>query len=162
MQTDSLGKTIKKEIAQIEALGSSVEKLREEAKTLGEDIATLQNDIAKHEADMKGRKNTRAKEHAAYVEESKDYAESISALERAIEVMSKQDYDRSASSAALTQVSQDAKMPEKAKDIIAAFLDAGDGSDDDGFGDYAAPEAAGYEFQSGGIITILKSLLDDF
>lgn len=164
MEQAKLGKGITKQTSQIAALGSSIGKLTDEAKKLGEEVGVLQGQIAKHQADMKGHKNTRAKEHAAYVAESTDYAESVSALERAIEVMSKEDYDRSASSsaAALLQVSQNSRLPEKAKDVIAAFLGYSEGSDDeDGFGD-AAPEAHGYEFQSGSIVNMLKSLLDDF
>jgi len=162
MEKEKLGTAIKKSGASIESLTTSVSKLTEEAKKLGEEITTLQNEIAKLNADMKARKNTRAKEHAAYVEESTDYGESVSALERAIEVMSREDYDRS-SSAALLQVSQTNRLPEKAQDLIAAFLGEGESSNDDAFGpDYASPEAHGYEFQSGGIINMLKSLLDDF
>jgi len=137
-------------------LGSSINKLTDEAKKLGEDISKLNNQIAKHEADMKARKNTRAKEHAAYVEESTDYAESVSALGRAVEVMSKHDSSAS-SAAALLQVSQSSRLPEKAQDLIAAFL----GEDSEG-DDYAAPEANGYEAQSGGIVSMLKNLLDEF
>jgi len=162
METDKLKKTIKKEEAEIDSLGTSVEKLNEEAKKLGEEITTLQGQIAKHEADMKARKNTREKEHAAYQAESTDYAESVSALERAIQVMKKQDYDRDGAAASLLQVSQDSRLPEKAKDVIAAFL--GTDEDEADFEEYSAsaPEAHGYEFQSGGIINTLKSLLDDF
>jgi hypothetical protein len=159
-ETARLGHGIKKSSDAIESLDASVEKLTEESKQLGERIAKLQGEIATHEADMKARKRTREKEHAAYVEESTDYAESISALERAIDVMSSKDYDRSESSAALLQISQNARVSEKAKDIIEAFLDSGD--DDDDFKDYAAPEAHAYENQSGHITNMLKRLLDEF
>jgi len=161
MEKAKLGKSIAKSGEDIESLGTSIDKLTDEAKKLGEDVGKLQGQVSDHEANMKARKNTRAKEHAAYVAESTDYAESVSALERAIEVMSKEDYDRSASSAALLQVSQSSKMPEKTKDVIAAFLGYSESDDEDGPG-YAAPEANGYEFQSSGIVGVLKSLLDNF
>jgi hypothetical protein len=162
MQQAKLGKTIAAEAASIESLGTSVSKLMEDAKKLGEDIGVLQSQIAGHEADMKGQKNSRAKEHAAYLSESKDFGESVSALERAIEAMQETQGDRSASSAVLLQISQNNRVPEKAKDVIAAFLGYSDSSDDDGFGDYAAPEAHGYESQGGGVIDMMKSLHDDF
>jgi len=162
MESEKLSKSIKKGGAEIESLGSSIDKLTDEAKKLGQDIGKLNDEIAKHEADIKTRKNQRAKENKAYVAESTDYAESVSALGRAIDAMSKEDYDRPGSAAALLQVSQSSRLPEKAKDVIAAFMEYSESSDDDGFGDYAAPEANAYEFQSGGIIGTLKSLLDDF
>lgn len=162
METAKLEKSVKVSKAEIGELGTAIDKLKSEAKTLGEDVHKLQNQVAKHDADMKARKNTRAKEHAEYKEQSTDYAESVSALGRAIEVMSKQDYDRTGASAALLQVSSSSRVPQKTKDLIAAFLGYADDSEDDGFGDYAAPEANAYEFQSGSIVNVLKSLLDEF
>jgi hypothetical protein len=162
MNTADLKKSIEKSASSIEELGTSIDKLLADAKMLGEEIGRLENQIASHEADMKAQKNTRRKEHAEYLEEAKDYDDSISALDRAISVMSQQDYDRSASSAALLQVSQSSRMPQKTKDLIASFLGEEDGDDDDDFGDYQAPEAHGYEFQSGNIITVMKQLLDEF
>lgn len=164
MEQAKLTKSVAKQASQIEELGSSIEKLTDEAKKLGEDVGKLQGQIATHEADMKGHKNDRAKEHATYLTQSKDYGESVSALERAIEVMSAHDGNGAGSASALLQVSQSSRMPEKAKDVIAAFLGYSAGSDDgdDGFGDYAAPEAAGYESQSGSVVNMLKTLNDDF
>lgn len=160
MQQKSLGGTIKKSASAIDELGTSVQKLTEESKKLGEEISVLQGQVAKHEGDMKARENTREKEHAAYVAESTDYAESVSALQRAIEVMSSSQGDRSAASAALLQISQNSGVPDKAKDVIAAFL--GESASSEDVAEFAAPEAHGYESQGGGIISMLKSLLDDF
>jgi len=162
MQKANLAKTIKKEASQIDELGTSISKLTDEAKKLGEDITKLNSQIAKHDADMKARTNSRAKEHASNVAESQDFGESVSAIERAIQAISASQGDKPGSAAALLQVSQTSRMPQKAQDVIAAFLGYSEGSDSDGFEDAAAPEANAYESQGGGIITMLKSLLDDF
>merc|ERR1719408_1043767 len=51
-------------------------------------------------------------------------------------------------------------IPAHAKRIIAAFL----GTDENvkGFEDFRAPEASGYEFQSGGVVEMLEKLLTKF
>jgi peptidoglycan hydrolase CwlO-like protein len=157
----NLGKSVKTSKSEIDELGTSIDKLASDAKQLGEEITALQTQIAKHEADMKARQNTREKERQDYVEESKNYAESISALDRAVVVMSEQDYDRKGSAAALLQVTQSQKMPERARELIASFLGFGEDEDEDGPG-YEAPEANAYEFQSGSIVSLMKSLLGDF
>merc|ERR1719310_206589 len=72
--------------------------------------------------------------------------------------MEKQSHDRPGSSAALLQVTENAQLPAKAKAVITAFM----GMMDDDSADYVAPEANAYEFQSGGIVSLLKKLKDDF
>jgi hypothetical protein len=125
-------------------------------KALGEEINTLQNNVAAYEADMKSATNQRAKDHEAFLAEAQDYGESVDAIERAMEVMAKQSHDRPGSSAAaLLQLSENAQVPDKAKAVITAFVGMmGD--------DYDAPEANAYENQSGGIVSLLKKLKDQF
>merc|ERR1711956_59406 len=61
---------------------------------------------------------------------------------------------------ALLQLSEDEKLPAKAKSVVAALLGmTGEKADPM---DYAAPEANAYEFQSGGIVDLLKKLLAEF
>merc|ERR1719217_1013911 len=155
MEQANLKESIKKGAESIEVLTASIGKLGSEAKVLGEEISTLQSNVAEFEADMKAATKQRAKDHEAFLAEEQDYAESVDALERALVVMQKQEHDRPASSAALLQVSQNSLIPEKAKAVIAAFM----GMMDD---DSEAPEANAYEFQSGGIVSLLKKLKDEF
>merc|ERR1719418_414929 len=89
----------------------------------------------------------------------KDYSESIDALERAIAVLKKQAFTRKQES--LVQISAVAKLtliPEEAKRTINAFLQQ---DPDEGLA-VSAPEAAGYEFQSQGVIEMMEKLLDKF
>merc|ERR1712129_651168 len=79
--------------------------------------------------------------------------------ERAIAVLKKQAFTRKQES--LVQISAVAKLtliPEEAKKTINAFLQQ---DPDEGLA-VSAPEAAGYEFQSQGVIEMLEKLLDKF
>merc|ERR1719201_744885 len=104
----------------------------------------------------------REKDNKAYIEESTDYGESVDALDRAIVVLNKRTADQPA---VLLQLTESDRLPAQAKSMIAAFVGV---MGEDFMGamgpgmDYAAPEANAYEFQSGGIIEMLKKLKDEF
>jgi uncharacterized protein YoxC len=152
---------LKKQIAKggetIETLDAEIGKLGSDVSTLGEEIGVLQSDVTKFEADKKAAEAQRVKDHAAFVEESTDYAESVDALDRAILVM--QEKNQNVPGSALLQVTmQDKRLPAKAKSLISAFL----GFDDSNSDSFDPPEANAYEAQSGGIIEMLKKLKDEF
>jgi hypothetical protein len=155
-ESANLKTDIAKNGEEIELLTASIEKLTDDVKSLGEEISELQASVSKHTADKKAQDEKREKDHAAFLEEQQDFSESVDALERAIAMLQKQDYDRSGSSA-LLQIQADQKLPAEAKSIVTALIGM------DGSGpDYAAPEANAYEFQSGGIVDMLKKLNDEF
>jgi len=166
-ESAKLEKEIKKNGELIESLTASIENDLATAAELKKEIAKLNDDINKFDAEMKKETAERKKEKEAFVEEEQDYSESVDALGRAIAVISKQDVDRSAA-AALTQLTGQDKVPVKIKSVISAFINMMSDSNgtakgtDDGYGDYAAPEAKGYEFQSGSIVDMLKKLEDEF
>jgi len=161
---------LKSEIAkdgeEIESLTASIAQGKDQAKNLGGEIAKLESDISSYTADKEAADKQREKDHTEFLAEEKDYSESVDAVERAIDALSKEDYDRPAAAAALLQVNDKggSSLPAKAKSIVAAFAEMLDNDKDDGNGglDYAAPEANAYEFQSGGVINLLKKLLDEF
>jgi hypothetical protein len=148
----SLKKKIAKSEETIETLNAEIDKLGADIKTLGGEIGGLQGDITTFEGDKKESTAQREKDHAAFVEEQTDYSESVDALERAIQVL--QEKDRDIPGASLLQI-QD-KLPVEAKSIISAFLGMSQDSE------FEPPEAKAYEAQSGGIIEMLKKLLDSF
>merc|ERR1711953_400344 len=81
------------------------------------------------------------------------------ALERAIAVLKKQAYTRKQATFAQVGALKDLSLiPKEAKKTIEAFLaqDPAEGLA------VSAPEAAGYEFQSQGVIEMLEKLLDKF
>jgi len=150
---------LKKQIAKggetIETLDAEIGKLGSDVSTLGGEIGVLQADVTKFEADKKASEAQRVKDHASFVEESTDYAESVDALDRAILVMSEK--NSNVPGASLLQVTlSDKRLPAKAKSLISAFL----GFDDSD--SFEPPEANAYEAQSGGIIEMLKKLKDQF
>merc|ERR1712003_139950 len=68
-------------------------------------------------------------------------------------------YDRSQASLAQVSALQTVHLiPQEAKQVISAFLAQ---DPDEGLA-VSAPEAKGYEFQSGGVIEMLEKLLDKF
>jgi hypothetical protein len=158
--------SIAKAAESIELLTAEIAKLTSEAKVLGEEIDKLQTDVASFESEKKAATAQRAKDHAAYIEESTDYSESVDALERAIVVMSKVDKDKPGTSAVLLQLTESDRLPAQAKALVASFLgvmgkDFMSGMDEPGM-DYQAPEAHAYDFQSSSIIALLKKLRDEF
>lgn len=155
-ETASLGKEIKDNGETIESLETEIGKLTQEVAALGKAIGELSANVEKFNGQIKMETAQREKDHADFLEEEKDYSESVDALERAIAVMSEQDYDRPA----LVQLSQDEKLPEKAKSLVVALLGM-EGEKADPM-DYEAPEANAYEFQSGGIVELMKKLLAEF
>lgn len=150
----ALKKKIAKSSERIETLTAEIGVLGSEAKSLGENVAKLQSDVTNFEADKKESVAQREKDHAAFLEESKDYEESIDALDRAILVLMKRSGD--VAGAAMLQVASDARLPVQARNVISEFL----GMDSDS--DFEPPEAKAYESQSGGVIDMLKKLKDDF
>jgi len=153
-ETTAFDKSIKTDGMDIDSLSAEIGDLNEQIKGLGEAIAGLESDVEKYEANMKDKKSQRATDHEEFLAEQKDYSESVDAVARALEVMQGEDYNRPASAAMLIQLSDRAHMPTKLKSIVTAFL----GMDDDA----SSPEANAYEFQSGGIVDLLKKLADDF
>merc|ERR1712207_16520 len=74
-------------------------------------------------------------------------------------VMKKQAYTRKQESfAQLSAVGKMALIPDHARKVIEAFLQQ---DPDEGLA-VSAPEAAGYEFQSQGVIEMMEKLLDKF
>merc|ERR1719487_2333337 len=156
MEIPQTQKAIAKSAENIELLDANIAKMNAEAKVLGEEIGKLQTDVSNFNSEKKKATAQREKDHAAYVEESTDYGESVDALDRAIIVLNKKTADKPGASAVLLQLSESNTLPARAKSMVAAFMammDA-DGSE--------APEANAYEFQSGGIIDMLKKLKDEF
>jgi len=143
----------------IEGLSAEIGKLGSDVTGLGESIAKVTADLNSFESDKKSATEQRAKDHADFLTEEKDYSESVDALDRAITVLMKESYDRPATAAALVQVSDHPSMPEKARSILAAFVGMSTSDDDS---EAASPEANAYEFQSTGIVDLLKKLRDEF
>lgn len=141
----------------IAVLKADIQKFAADAEQLSLEIAEHEEDVAKMTADVKAATKVRMTEKAEYDETHKDYTESISALERAIEVLKKQNFDRP-QAASFAQLKRSSLIPQEAKRAIDLFLDQGQDEDLA----VSAPQANAYEFQSAGIIEMLQKLLDKF
>mmetsp|Transcript_32685 Transcript_32685/g.74702 ORF Transcript_32685/g.74702 Transcript_32685/m.74702 type:complete len:668 (-) Transcript_32685:51-2054(-) len=153
-------RAIKEAEEQIDMLTAEIAKLSSDAARLAKEIAGHDADIAAWTGDVKAATEVRALEKADYKALHEDYSESVDALQRAIQVLKTQAYDRK-QTVSLSQVARLKDMtliPKEAKKAIAAFL----AEDPDDELDVTAPEANAYEFQSSHIVEILEKLLDKF
>merc|ERR1719433_238674 len=137
----------------MEELEATIGKATTDAAVLAEEIKALEAKIAKAEAELEAATSVRGKEKADYDAEHKDLSESIDACERAISVLMSRSADVPQS---LAQVQASRFIPAEAKAVIKSFLSL---SNDEML---AAPEANAYEFQSGGVVSLLEKLLKDF
>jgi len=158
MEIPQTQKSIAANVETIDLRTASISKLTVEAKVLGQEIGKLQANVAGFNSEHKAAVAQRSADSKAYVEESTDYGESVDAIERAIVTLQKKTADKPA---VLLQLAESSKLPAEAKSMVAAFMGVM-GKDFMGAMDESSPEANAYEFQSGGIITMLKKLRDQF
>jgi len=150
--TTDLGFEIKTGESTIEELIAFIEKSDNKVAELATAIGKLEDDIARMEGEKKDATAVRDKEHAEYIKVSTDYAESVDALERAIQVLTSQAYDRPQAEMLLQQM---AKTTPGMTRVLAAFLQQKAAQD-------GAPAVDAYEFQSQGIIEMLEGLEKKF
>jgi hypothetical protein len=143
---------------QMELLSADIEKANSEVERLGGEISGHENDIAGWNTDGKDATKVRDAERATYLETHRDYQESISALEQAIIMLKKQDFDRPAVSL-LQKVASFSKTPEDARHALLAFLEQHQEPNPE---DNLGYQATAYKFQSGEIVTMMEKLLAEF
>jgi len=151
-RTTDLGFEIKTGESNIEKLTAFIEKSDNKVAELATAIGKLEDDIARLEAEKKDATVVRDTEHAEYVKVSTDYAESVDALERAIQILTSQAYDRPQAEMLLQQM---AKTTPGMTRVLAAFLQQKASQD-------GAPAVDAYEFQSQNIIDLLEGLEKKF
>jgi hypothetical protein len=199
------GSTKSDEISQdkdiIEKEKAEIEKAAVEIAKADARIKELDADVARWTKDKKAARDVRGKEKADFAATVTDYAQSLEALDNAIDILGKQDYTRSQAKLlqeALIQVRtvqnrhrSAPAMPAELKATLTALAqESSASSDKDGLSDSAvsslaestrelaemnaeddasdkgsaAPvgKAAGYDFQSGGVLDLLRQLKDKF
>jgi hypothetical protein len=144
-------KSIELATAQIEQLKADIAKAEADAEKAAADIAELEAALAEMEKEQASATAIRDKELAEYQAQHADLSESIDALERASQVLKAKEADVPQS---LLQLQKSPLIPTKAKAVIASFLETGDSM----MSGSGAPEANAYEFQSGGVVTMLYKL----
>jgi len=157
--TTEKNRAVKEAEEAIEMLKADIQKAVADAAQLAKEISEHDADIATWNGDSKAATKVREIEQTDYQATHKDYSESVDALQRAIQVLKKQAYDRSqASFAEVKSLKAMVLIPPEAKKAIDTFLMQ---VEQDPL-EVAAPEASAYEFQSSGIIEMLEKLLDKF
>lgn len=146
----------------LEQLAADIQAADADAMVAGEDIAKLDSDITGWEADKKEASEVRAEAKADYDAQHADYVSSISAVERALNVLKAGPAGQVGTS--LLEVSALPRLPEKAKKVIVSFLQQ-DGPVSalmQDAAEYDAPEAAAFESSSGGVINMVTELGEKF
>jgi len=151
---------ISKANALMEQLAADIQMAESEVKELAKQISELDAQIAGFEGDEKAATEVRDKEKEDYKKTHLDYSESVDALQRAIGILKKQQFDRA--QASLLQVTKMDRVPAAVKRSIYSFLATDNEVIQPAGLSVSAPEANAYEFQSGGIVEMLEKLLDKF
>lgn len=144
----------------IEKLSADIQKAQADAAKLGREIAAHEHEIAMFKGDKEAATNVRTTEREDYTVTHQDYSESVDALKRAIAVLKAQNFDRSQATALLQTL--DPLIPVEKKSVITAFLKQDPEAEDAAGLGVEAPDAHGYEFQSGGVIDMLEKLETKF
>jgi len=145
--------------SKIEELVAFIEKAESDVQELGVQIGELDTEINKLEVEKKEATDDRTAQHAEYLKVSQDYAESVDALARAIQVLSTQALDRAQADSLLQKMAQTVKgMPR----VLGVLLQQQDRAKSSNLRGDGAPAVAAYESQSGGLVEMLEGLLDKF
>jgi len=154
-QSTQLGFDIKTAKSDIDELTAFIAKADSDVDTLSSAIDELEGEIAKLQGEKNEATEIRNEQHAEYVKVSTDYSESVDALRRAIQTLESRDYDVPQAEAMLQRMA--ASTPGMRR-VFAEFLQSS-GKEEQQRG---GPAVAAYEFQSGGIVKLLKSFLTKF
>jgi len=149
--------------AKIEELKAAIEKYASEIRALTDRIDELDEDVGRWNKDSKSATEVREKEAVDFKATVLDYTESIDALGGAIAVLKKQ-ASPTVQAEAFLQVKRQRLVPDAAKTALTAYLQESQEPDSqpDEMLFRKAPEAYGYEFQSGGVVDMLLKLQDEF
>jgi len=148
---DEKTNSIAEATAQIEELAAAIDKAESDAEVLTQEIAELEAEVAKLTADADSATAQRKKENGDYKAAHQDLSESVDAIARAIQTLKRREGDAPQS---LLQVSGLSGVSAQQKAMITAFM----ALQNDASAEAGAPEANAYEFQSGGVVSLLEKL----
>lgn len=159
---------IKTSKSQVDELTATIQKEASSADALQTQIEDLGNAVSANEDDLKQATAIREKEAEDFAAEEQELKETVDMLERAISTI-----EREMSKGAAMMQMKSANNLEQALEIMvkASALSSADATrlsslvqtstdDSDSDEEMAAPEAAGYESHSGGLLDTLNGLLD--
>ncbi|CAE7537639.1 unnamed protein product [Symbiodinium microadriaticum] len=129
-----------------EQLAAGIEKLQASISKLGKELQMHSQDILTTNKDTDDAKTLRAQEAADFSATLKEYEESIDAIGRATQTLKDQDFSRPQAKAAFAQSTEAAESAASISRVAET----------------STPAENGYDFQSGGVIKMLKKLKKKF
>jgi len=150
-----LGFQIKTGKSDAEKYLAAAAKADSDVAKLGNAIGKLQGELGSTEAEKAEATSIRNEQHASFSKTSTDYSESVDALERAIQTMQSKNYDVADATGFLQK---QAMAKPGMRRVLAAFVQETAKQEVTRGG----PAVAAYEFQSGGIVTLLEKFLKKF
>jgi len=144
---------------QIEDLETDIAEREADIDTLSKDVEKLNEKISKWDSEKTEANAERKTEYAEFLATQKDYAESLSALDRVLGVM-KGSVDSDSAKEALVQVQQSSDVPMTVRTAFASLLAAG-GEDEMALVDQATAISNPGQDKSS-IINLVKGLKDKF
>eukprot|EP00440_Ansanella_granifera_P028740 gb/GFBE01031218.1/.p1 GENE.gb/GFBE01031218.1/~~gb/GFBE01031218.1/.p1 ORF type:complete len:683 (+),score=280.61 gb/GFBE01031218.1/:1-2049(+) len=165
-------KEIQEGADKIEALSADIEKAAATSERLSTEIEGHQASIAEAELQKENATEIRKTEAADYLVLHKDLGESVDALDRAIKLLKKQDFDRpQANKSNATDAGEGLLQLPQAQAVSFAEISDADWQLAGKALEYAnalekqlptPPPVDAYEFQSGGVIDMLSNLQEKF
>jgi len=153
---DEKEKSITEAKAEIEQLNADILKAQADQEKLTDEIAVLTENIDAWEKDKANLTEIREDQKEDLEALHRDLVDSIEATARAVETLKAQ---LPSGFLFLQKVASLKRIPVKAKRTIMAFLSSNEKEDPLSV---TAPEAAVYEFQSGGVVEMIEKLEDKF
>jgi len=148
----------------IEKLTAEIDKAESDISNLNADIGELDGEIGAWEKDQKAASDLRSSENAEYMKVQADYSESIDAIGRAIMVLQQQSGSTAQAAVLLeesfSRLSVTSAVLPRARQVLQTLIQ--EKSAQQKMSSDGAPAVAAYEFQSGGIIAMLKKLKKKF
>jgi len=141
----------------VEELVAAITKHESDVQESGNQLKVVYAQSDTMEVDLKKATELREVEHSKFLEQQTSYAESLYALDRAIQLLKAQTFDRAQATALLQRTAQ--TLPGMRRVLAALALLQVESSSVQPSG---APAVAAYEFQSGNILDTLENLRKKF
>lgn len=156
-------KAIEESALRIERLSAEIAKAEAEIAEMQSRVAELEEDVGRWEKDSQAATDVRQKERMDYDATHTDYAETISAVERAVEVIKEMPnkVPQALVQTPVERVARSPRVPGPARKALLSFLEEVSKKQDPRLS-YEAPEAYAYESQSGGVMEMLQELHTKF
>eukprot|EP00933_Yihiella_yeosuensis_P029765 TRINITY_DN233_c1_g1_i3.p1 TRINITY_DN233_c1_g1~~TRINITY_DN233_c1_g1_i3.p1 ORF type:complete len:676 (-),score=234.22 TRINITY_DN233_c1_g1_i3:219-2246(-) len=150
-------RAISKALQTEDELAATIEKASSDASRLANEVQGHSSDLGKNKEEQSEATELREKERADFQTTLTDYTESIDAVGRAMKALKEQNFDRAQAKKSFLQLSSSRLMPKEMLDSLDTLL-----LETSATSTGSQPKAAGYKFQSSGVISMLEGLQNKF